>query len=130
MQYCGICFIIENIIFRRVHNMSVEKEQSGHVSDPSFKANWSGFISQDLSKPINASRNDIFDQAKQAKARSWRDFMGDAMIYFFENSTAEELLELLTKNMYLDQRGYNDAAKTLGIDPETAKENYRKLTLK
>ena len=110
--------------------MSVEKEQSGHVSDPSFKANWSGFLSQDLSKPINASRNDIFDQAKQAKARSWRDFMGDAMIYFFENSTAEELLELLTKNMYLDQRGYNDAAKTLGIDPETAKENYRKLTLK
>jgi hypothetical protein len=46
-------------------------------------------------------RNDIFDQAKEAKGRSWRDFIGDVMIHFFENTDAEELLELLTKNMYL-----------------------------
>lgn len=114
----------------RVHNMSVKTKQGGHVSDPSFKANWSGFLSQDLTKPINASRNDIFDQAKEAKDRSWRDFIGDVMIHFFENTDAKELLKLLTKNMYLDQRGYTDAAKALGIDSETAKENYRKLTLK
>lgn len=110
--------------------MSVKSEQSGHVSDPSFKANWSGFISQDLSKPINVSRNDILTQAKDAKERGWRDFIGDVMIHFFEHSNAEELLELLTKNMYLDQRGYVEAAKVLGVDPETAKESYRKLTLK
>lgn len=110
--------------------MLVKKEQGAHVSDPSFKANWSGFISQDLTKPINVSRNNIFDQAKEATGRSMRDFIGDAMVHFFENTDAEELLELLTKNMYLDQRGYTEAAKTLGINPETAKENYRKLTLK
>ena len=114
----------------RVHNMSVKTKQGGHVSDPSFKANWSGFLSQDVTKPINVSRNDIFDLAQEANGRSWRDFIGDAMIHFFENTDAEELLELLTKSMYLDQRGYTDAAKALGIDPETAKENYRKLTLK
>lgn len=110
--------------------MSANKENIKFVGAASFKANWSGFISQDLTKPINVSRNEILENAKTAKVRSWRDFIGDAMIYFMENSTAEEMLELLTKNMYLDQRGYIEAAKTLGITPETAKENYRKLTLK
>lgn len=110
--------------------MKVKNEQSVHISDPSFKANWSGFISQDLSKPINVTRNEILAQAQNSKERSWRDFIGDVMIYLFEHSTAEELLELLTKNMYLDQRSYMEAAKALGIDPETAKANYRKLSLK
>ena len=52
------------------------------------------------------------------------------LIAMESGSLKKELLKLLTKNMYLDQRGYIDAAKALGIDPETAKKNYRKLTLK
>ncbi len=109
--------------------MATNKDDLGQVGDPTFKANWSGFLSQDLTRPINESRNDIFEKAKKAKTRSWRDFMGDVMVHIFENADAEEMLELLTKNNYLDQRAYLEAAKTLGMDRETAKENYRQLTL-
>lgn len=110
--------------------MASNKDDLGKVGDPTYKANWSGFISQDFSKPINESRNDIFAQATESETRSWRDFVGDVMVHIFENADAEEMLELLTKNNYLDQRGYTEAAKTLGIDRDTAKEQYRQLTLK
>lgn len=110
--------------------MASNKDDLGKVGDADFKANWSGFLSQDYSKPINVSRNEIFKNASQSKERSWRDFMGDVMVYIFENASAEEMLELLTKNNYMDQRAYTEAAKALGIDRETAKAQYRELTLK
>lgn len=107
-----------------------KQNHQGPVGDPDFKANWSGHISQDLTKPINALRNDIFEKAKEAKDPTWRDFIGDALLYLFENTDASEMLELLAKNNYLDQRGYKDSAKVLGVDPVTAKANYQKLALK
>ncbi|EOZ8645504.1 hypothetical protein ACQWTT_001255 [Acinetobacter baumannii] len=109
--------------------MSNQNKQSP-IGDPEFKANWSGHLSQDLTKPINVLRNEIFTKAKEAKNPTWRDFIGDALVFLFENSDATEMLELLVKNNYLDQRGYKDAAKTLGIDQVTAKANYQKLALK
>ena len=103
-------------------------------NDPDFKADWSGFISQDESKPINKSRNQIFEQARSVAGTqgnsAWRDYIGDALLYLFEHSSAEEMLELLTKKQYIDQRAYTEISKTLGIEPETAKLNYRNLILK
>lgn len=110
--------------------MTQKNNQPDKVSDVSFKADWSGFISQDFSKPINVMRDDILEQIKSVEGRSWRDFIGDTLLYLFENATAEEMLELLTKANYVDQRAYVEAAKSLGVEANVAKNNYQNLILK
>lgn len=110
--------------------MTIEKKGLKGVDSPAFKANWSGFISQDFSKPNNEFRSVVFEQIKEVKHPSWRDFMGDVLLYLFENASAEEILYLLTKENYIDQRGYVEASKAMGIDAETAKSKYYQLEVK
>ena len=85
------------ILFFFFCKMAIEKKGAEDGSCREFKANWGGFISQDFSKPNNEFRSEVFEQIKEVKHPSWREFMGDVLLYLFENATAEEVLDLLTK---------------------------------
>lgn len=124
--------------------MAKQNKNTDGDTSSSLKANWSGFISQDFSKPVNVLRNDIFEELKKKEIpkgengekvavttdRSWRDFMGEVMLYLFENSNVDEMLELLTKRGYVDQRTYVEVSKANGLDIDAAKAKYNQLVSK
>jgi hypothetical protein len=117
-------------VFLLGSKMTNDKKGLKGVNFPAFKANWSGFISQDFSKPNNEFRNEVFEMIKAARHPSWREFIGDVLLHLFENASAEEILELLRSEKYIDQRGYVEASKAMGIDAETAKSKYYQLEVK